>query len=212
MKKILGIILIVIVGALLMKGVDYLFDGSESTKQEMTALDAIATRTSVRAYTDQPVAPETVEQILRAGMAAPTAVNKQPWAFVVVDSKETLQQLSDSLPYAKMLKTAPLAIVVCGDMSKALEGEGRDYWIQDASAATENILLAAHALGLGAVWTGGYPSMARVQSVRAVLELPSHIVPLCVIPMGYPAEAPTPKDKWKPENVRVNNWNNLYQK
>ncbi len=211
MKRILGIILIVLVGAFLLKGVDYLFDGDESAKQEMTALEAIATRTSVRAYTDQPVAPEIVEQILRAGMAAPTAVNKQPWAFVVVDSKETLQQLADSLPYAKMLKTAPLAIVVCGDMSKALEGTGRDYWIQDASAATENILLAAHALGLGAVWTGGYPSMDRVNSVKAVLELPSHIIPLCVIPMGYPAETPTPKDKWKPENVRVNNWNNPYK-
>ncbi len=211
MKRVIGIILIVLVGVFLLKGVDYLFDGDKAEKQEMTALEAIATRTSIRAYTDQPVAPEVVEQILRAGMSAPTARNQQPWAFVVVNEKETMLQLADSLPYAKMLKTAPLAIVVCGDMSKALEGEGRDYWIQDASAATENILLAAHALGLGAVWTGGYPSMDRVRSVMAVLDLPSHIIPLCVIPMGYPAENPAPKDKWNPENVRVNNWANPYQ-
>ncbi len=205
------VIFLMLAGALLSWFIGHIVMGGKSQSQEMTALDAIATRTSIRAYTDQPVEPEKVEQILRAGMAAPTACNQQPWAFVVVDAKETLQQLSDSLPYAKMLKTAPLAIVVCGDMSKALEGTGRDYWIQDASAATENILLAAHALGLGAVWTGGYPAMDRANMVKSVLELPSHIIPLCVIPMGYPAENPTPKDKWKPENVRVNNWYNPYQ-
>ncbi len=209
MKKIFAIIVWIFVGGLLAWFLGHVVMGGESDK-EMTALETIATRTSVRAYTDQPVAPETIETILRAGMAAPTARNQQPWAFVVVNSKEAMKQLADSLPYAKMLKSAPMAIVVCGDMSKALDGEVRDYWIQDASAATENILLAAHSLGLGAVWTGGYPSMDRVRSIKTVLDLPSHIVPLCVIPMGYPAENPTPKDKWKPENVRVNNWNNPY--
>lgn len=176
----------------------------------MPVLEAIYTRTSIRSYTDKAVEPEKIEQILRAGMSAPTARNQQPWAFVVVDDKAVMTQLADSLPYAKMLASAPVAIVVCGDLSKALEGEGATYWIQDASAATENILLAAHGLGLGAVWTGAYPVMDRVKAIRQVLGLPSQIIPLNVIPMGYPDNVPAPKDKWKPENVRKNNWANVY--
>ena len=173
---------------------------------QAAALETIMTRTSVRAYTDQPVEDEKIELMLRAGMAAPTAVNKQPWAFVVVRSREQLDRLKEANPYARMLESAQLAIVVCGDMSKAIEGPMQSYWIQDASAATENILLAAHALGLGAVWTGVYPNPERVAPVSEALSLPSHVVPLCVIPMGYPAESPQPKDKWKPENVHYEQW------
>lgn len=169
-------------------------------------LDNILTRTSIRAFTDQPVAAETIEQILRAGMAAPSAVNRQPWAFVAVTDRAQLDRLQEVHPNARMLATAQAAIVVCGDMSKAIEGPMGAYWIQDASAATENILLAAHALGLGAVWTGVYPNPDRVPAVSEVLELPPHIIPLCVIPMGYPAESPAPKDKWKPENVHFDRW------
>ena len=121
-----------------------------------------------------------------------------------------MTQLADSLPNAKMLASAPVAIVVCGDLSKVIEGEGATYWIQDASAATENILLAAHGLGLGAVWTGAYPVMSRVKAIRSVLGLPAQIIPLNVIPMGYPQGETTPKDKWKRENVRLNNWANAY--
>jgi nitroreductase len=100
-----------------------------------------------------------------------------------------------------MLEQCPVAIVVCGDLDKALSGKAQEYWVQDCSAATENILLAAHALGLGAVWTGVYPIDGRVSAVTSLLQLPSAIVPLCVIAVGYPAEQPTPKDKWKTENV-----------
>ena len=103
-----------------------------------------------------------------------------------------------------MWHEATLAIVVCGNVDKALEGPGRDFWIQDCSAATENILLAAHALGLGAVWTGCYPIEERVANVSQILCLPENIIPLSVIVMGYPNEAPAPKDKWKPENVSYN--------
>ena len=168
-------------------------------------LDNLMTRTSVRVYTDQPVAAETVEQLLRAGMAAPTAVNKQPWAFVVLQGREQLDRLAE-VQAGRILSGAQLAIVVCGDMEKALEGTGRDYWIQDTSAATENILLAAHALGLGAVWTGVYPNPERTAAVSEALGLPEQIIPLCVIAAGYPAETPEPKDKWKPENVRYEHW------
>ena len=132
-----------------------------SSKEENTGNETINTimaRTSVRSFTSQIIEEEKVEQLLRAGMAAPTAMNCQPWEFVVINDRKLLDQLCDSLPSAKMLKEAQLAIIVCGNMQKALEGDMQSLWVQDASAASENILLAAHALGLGAVWTGVYPS------------------------------------------------------
>ena len=180
--------------------------GCDKTAAAEAVIETIMTRTSVRAFTDRPIEDEKVEQILRAGMAAPTAVNKQPWAFVVVKSREQLDRLRDTNPNARMLASAQLAVVVCGDMTKAIEGPMQSFWIQDASAATENILLAAHALGLGAVWTGVYPHPERAAAVSEVLGLPEYAVPLCVIPMGYPAESPQPKDKWKPENVHYDRW------
>lgn len=166
------------------------------------ALNCIMTRTSIRQYQDRPVEQEKVEQLLRAAMAAPTAVNKQPWHFYVLNTKEAINRLADaSQRGSDMVRSAALVIVVCGDMDKALEGKAREYWIQDTSAATENLLLAAHALGLGAVWTGVYPMKERVEMTTKVLNLPENLVPLCTILIGYPAENPTPKDKWKPENV-----------
>jgi nitroreductase len=167
-------------------------------------LDVIMTRTSIRKFTDEKVKPCCVEKMLRAAMAAPTAVNKQPWHFVVVDDKEVLNKLAGEGRRGDMLRNAPLAIVVCGDMSKALEGKGQEYWIQDTSAATENLLLAAHAMGLGAVWTGQWPMENRYPETQKVLGLPETIIPLCTVIIGHPAENPTPKDKWKPENVSYN--------
>ena len=180
--------------------------GGESATQadSQAAIDCIMTRTSIRSYTQEPVSDEAIETMLRAGMAAPTAVNAQPWHFVVVNAPEALQALSEANPRAKMLQEAPLAIVVCGDMTKTLEGKAQEFWIQDCSAAAENILLAAHALGLGAVWTAVYPMEERIEPVRAALGLPETIIPLCTIVIGHPADHPTPKDKWKPENVSYN--------
>ena len=172
-----------------------------------SAMDVIMTRTSIRQYTDQTVSADTIETLLRAGMAAPTAVNKQPWHFVVVTDKAKLKELSGGR--GRMLEQCAVAIVVCGDMEKAMPGKAQEYWIQDCSAATENILLAAHALGLGAVWTGCYPMDDRVAEVSKVLKLPETIVPLCVIAIGHPAEQPTPKDKWKPENVSYDEFGGL---
>lgn len=170
------------------------------------AIENIMTRTSVRVYTNEAINDQQIETMLKAAMAAPTAVNKQPWAFVVIKSKETLKAISDSIPSMAMAKTAPLVIVVCGDMTKALDGEGHDYWVQDVSAATENLLLAANAQGLGAVWCGVYPVSSRVAFISDLLGLPDNIVPLAVVPVGHPASTPAPKDKWDPAKIHNEKW------
>lgn len=184
--------------------VDKSADAQQSVNAEQAVLDNIATRTSVRDYEARPVEKEKIEKMLRAAMAAPTAMNKQPWHFVVVDQRNVLDALAGTNPYAKMLKKAPLAIVVCGNTDKMIEGGGRDFWIQDASAATENLLLAAHAMGLGAVWTGAYPSEERCISISKVLSLSDNLIPLNMIVVGYPAEHPQPKQKFKEENISYN--------
>lgn len=166
------------------------------------AINNIMSRTSIRQYTNEPVSKSDIETMLRAGMAAPTAVNKQPWHFIVVTDKAKLKELSGGR--GGMLEKCAVAIVVCGDMEKAMPGKAQEYWIQDCSAATENILLAANALGLGAVWTGAHPMADRVSSISKALKLPETIVPLCTIVIGHPAEQPKPKDKWKPKNVSYN--------
>ncbi len=174
--------------------------------QSTAVIDNIMSRTSIRAYQDKPVEDEKIEQMLKAAMASPTAANKQPWRFVVIKDKNTLSAITDSFPPMRMAKEAALAIVVCGDMNDIISEEGRDYWIEDASAATENLLLAAHSLGLGAVWCGVYPLKERIAPIKALLQLPDNIVPLNVIPIGYPAENPTPKDKWKPDYIHYEKW------
>lgn len=184
--------------------VDKSADAHQSVNAEQAVLDNIATRTSVRDYEARPVEKEKIEKMLRAAMAAPTAMNKQPWHFVVVDQRNVLDALAGANPYAKMLKKAPIAIVVCGNTDKMIEGGGSDFWIQDASAATENLLLAAHAMGLGAVWTGAYPSEERCISISKVLSLSDNLIPLNMIVVGYPAEQPQPKQKFKEENISYN--------
>ena len=164
----------------------------------------IMTRTSVRSYQNRPVEKDKVEKLLRAGMAAPTALNRQPWHFVVVDSRELLGKIAAVTPNAGMAKDAPLAIVVCGDSRKFAEGGARDFWTQDVSAAAENILLQAHGMGLGAVWTGTYPDSERCKAVAQLLGLPKHIIPFCTIVVGYPKGDTTPKDKWNEDNVSYN--------
>ena len=193
---------ILILTAVLNAGIDA--NAQNTGNHHNAVLDNIATRTSVRSYLDKPVDASTTELLLRAGMAAPTAVNRQPWHFVVVNDKAQLEALSGTNPYSDMLARAPLAIVVCGDMKKALDGNAREFWVQDCSAATENILLAAHSLGLGAVWTGTYPNKERCQAVADVLKLPEHLIPLNIIVIGYPDKENKPKDKWKPENISYN--------
>lgn len=161
----------------------------------------ILTRVSVRKYQDKKVDDATLDQLLRAAMAAPSAGNKQPWHFVVCTDKEVRADMAAINPYGNMIAQAPLAIAVCGDKSKELEGEAGEMWMQDCSAAAENILLAAHGLGLGAVWTGVYPIKERISKLSKILELPENIVPLAIIAIGYPAEKPAVKQKFSEENV-----------
>ncbi|MBN1596206.1 nitroreductase family protein [candidate division FCPU426 bacterium] len=164
-------------------------------------------RKSVRNYTEQAVARETVELLIRAGMAAPTAANKQPWAFVGITDQEIMKALAKGLEYGHMLNQAAAAIVVCGLPKLSMAGRQQEYWIQDCSAASENILLAAESLGLGAVWIGVHPVSVRVKHVRTVLKIGDQdVIPLNVISIGYPQGQEKPKNKYQPEKIHWNTW------
>lgn len=162
------------------------------------ALDNIFERKSVRTYLDKEVEKEKIDLMLRAGMAAPTGKNIQPWEFVVVTDRAKLDSMAAALPYAKMLAQARNAIVVCGDSARS------SYWYLDCSAAAQNILLAAESLGLGAVWTAAYPYDDRMQVVRKYINLPRNILPLCVIPFGYPVGNEKPKQKFDEKKIHYN--------
>lgn len=169
------------------------------------AIKNIMTRSSVRSYQNKPVEKEKITTLLKAGMAAPTAVDKRPWHFVVVTDKTKIAGLAKANPHATFMTKAPLVIVVCGDTDKTLDGDGEDFWIQDTSAATENILLAAHALGLGAVWTGAYPLFDRADAIAHALDLPENLIPLNAIVIGYPDGPANVKDKYDEKNVTYYN-------
>lgn len=168
-------------------------------------LENIHSRKSVRQYTSEPVSEADIQTILKAAMAAPSAVNFQPWRFVVVTEREQLDAMAEILPYAKMLRQAPAAIVVCGE-TLWMGGNENPYWQQDCAAATQNLLLAVEALGLGAVWTGVYPNQDLYPKLHNYLNLPSTVQPFCCIPVGHPAGNDQPKDKWKPENIHYGKW------
>jgi nitroreductase len=170
------------------------------------ALKVIMNRRSVRAFTDAAVSEEQLAGLLRAAMAAPSAVNARPWDFIVVTDRALLERLAEALPYAKMTAEAAAAIVVTGDLKRQYGGEDASYWLMDCSAATENILLAAHALGLGAVWTAVYPEAERVAAVRKLLGIPEHVTPLNLIPLGVPAGKPAAADRYEPIRVHTNRW------
>lgn len=181
---------------------------TESMKKESVkdAITVIHERKSVRNFTGEAVDSLLLIDIVKAGMAAPSARNLQPWAFVVVSERDLLDALGEALPYAKMLDKAGAAIVVCGDMNKSATHTKTDYWVQDCSAATQNILLAIEALGLGAVWTATFPYDERITPVIEILNLPQNLIPLNVIPIGHPTGEDKPKDKWKPENMHWNSF------
>ncbi len=169
-------------------------------------LKTIFSRKSVRTYRNEPVAKEKLEMLVRAGMAAPTAVDKRPWEFIIITDRKVLSQLADTLPYARMARQAPAGIVVAGDTKKQWGGQDSLYWIMDCSAASENILLAAESMGLGAVWTAIYPEDGRAETVRKILGLPGHVVPLNLIPVDIPQGAEKPKNKYSPAQIHWNKW------
>ncbi|OHD57101.1 MAG: hypothetical protein A2Y33_09255 [Spirochaetes bacterium GWF1_51_8] len=171
--------------------------------EEQPSLCAIYTRRSIRHYRPEQVPSEMIDLILRAGMAAPSAGNQQPWHFVVIDRRETLDRVPDIHPHSNMILEAPVAVLVCGDPS--LEKHA-GYWVQDCSAATENMLLEAQILGLGSVWLGVYPREDRVGGLRKLLSIPDGIIPFSLLPIGYPAVYKPPADRFIPERISNNEW------
>lgn len=169
----------------------------------MGVLEAIKTRRSVRAYTGEPVDDAVLHEILACGMQAPSACNEQPWQFVVVRDKGLLAKVGEINPYATFATDAAFAILVCGDLRLDKCG---GYWVQDCSNAAMNMLLAAHSLGLGAVWTGIYPLEERVNGFRKLFGAPGEVTPMALLIMGRPADRPRPEDRFKAERVHTDRW------
>lgn len=178
-----------------------IFCFSASYAGDNAVIDNILNRKSVRKYTSQKVEQDKIDILLKAGMASPSAMNKQPWEFIVISDKKTLENIAKILPYALPAKNASVAIIVCGNSD--VSGV---YWVQDCSAVAENILLAAESLKLGAVWCGIYPQEDRVKGIQHLLMIPKNIIPLCVIPVGYPAGGELPKQKYNPSKIHNNKW------
>jgi len=170
---------------------------------DMDTLTAIFTRRSVRKYSNQPVSDATVKLLLQAAMSAPSAKNAQSWEFIVIRDKKTLAQIPAFHPFSKQIPEAQVAIVVCGNTK--LEA-AKGHWVPDTSNASMNILLAAHSLGLGAVWTTFYPYEDRTAGIRKLLDLPDHIMPLNIIPLGYPVEKRVYQDRFKPAKIHYEKW------
>lgn len=166
-------------------------------------LQDILRRRSIRKYTADPVSESDVEDLLRAAMAAPSAGNAQPWYFVVLTERPLLDAIAAFHPYAGMTREAPAGILLCGDPS--LE-RYPGFWVQDLSAAMENLLLAAHSKGLGAVWVGVYPNEERVQDMRKLLAIPQNIIPFAFVPFGHPAEKKPPAERFNPDRIHRNGW------
>jgi nitroreductase len=168
-------------------------------------LDFIFKRRSVRKYTNKEIPAEMLHDLLEAAMAAPSARATDPWHFIVITKRETLNRMTSSLPNGKMLLTAPAAILVCGDINRALEGF-ESYMLQDVSAAVENILLAANALGLGSCWLGIHPRRNRMDGIRSLFNLPDHIIPVAGIALGWPDGPSEARTRYRDECVHKGAW------
>ncbi|MBZ4652929.1 MAG: nitroreductase [Peptococcaceae bacterium] len=170
-----------------------------------THLEFIFTRRSIRRFSGERVTDEQLKLILTAGMTAPSANNQQPWEFIVVDDRGKMGQIMKVHPYSQMLSPAPVCIIVAANLKKSLYKD-MDWWIQDCAAATENILLAVNALGLGAVWVGVYPNWERVAAIRKIFDIPEDVVPFSIIPIGHAAETRPPKKDYQASLVHRNKW------
>jgi nitroreductase len=166
-------------------------------------MKSILTRRSIRRFTAQPVSDEIIQELLHAAMSAPSAGNEQPWEFVVITDRKILDEIPKVHPYAQMCREAPAAILVCGDVTRESH---QGFWVQDCSAATENILVAVNDMRLGAVWVGVYPREDRVEGLRKLVGLPAYIIPFALIPVGYPAETKLPSGRFDPSRVHKNKW------
>ena len=169
----------------------------------MNALEAILGRRSIRKFTGENVSEEEVKTLLKAAMAAPSACNQQPWHFIVVRNRESFSRIMESQPYTKMLDKASVAIIVCADPElQTCPG----FWVQDCSAATENLLIAANAIGLGATWCGVYPGDETVWKIKEIFRTPKQVIPLCVVAVGVPDEKKPPSDRFNEERVHLEQW------
>jgi nitroreductase len=169
----------------------------------LDAIQAILGRRSIRKFTGEIISEKDTKLLLEAAMAAPSACNQQPWHFVVARDKETFRKIMEAQPYTQMLKDASLAIIVCADPElQTCPG----FWVQDCSAATENLLLATHALGYGATWCGLYPNDEVVWKIREILGIPKQVYPLGVIAVGVPGEEKPPANRYKQERVHAEKW------
>lgn len=165
----------------------------------------IFSRRSIRRFTDRPVSGERLRDLLEAAMAAPSAVAKDPWRFIVVRERATLEKIADILPHGQMLRRAAAGVVVCGDLEAAHDGL-ESYMLQDCSAAIENILLAANALGIGSCWLGIHPRRERIEGIRALFRLPAHITPVSGIALGYPESAKEARTRYREASVHWEKW------
>jgi nitroreductase len=168
-------------------------------------LGFILGRRSIRVYSPGTVSEPAVTKLLEAAMAAPSAMTKDPWRFVVIREKQKLVNLAALHPGAAMLSSATMAIVVCGDLDAAFE-RNISYLLQDCSAAIENLLLAAHAQGLGGCWVGIHPGEALIKRVKELLSLPASFVPVAAVSLGQPGEQPPPRTRYNPAHVRAEKW------
>ncbi len=168
----------------------------------METFKALLTRRSIRSYSDQVVPDELVQKILKAAMYAPSASNGQPWHFVVIRDRKILNAIPQVHPHADMVPNAQVAILVCGVVNPAIPA----YWLVDCAAATENLLLAAHASGLGAVWLGVAPRKERMEGIRQLIPMPQGIEPFCLVPLGFPAEKVEQPERFLPERIHQDRW------
>ena len=211
MKKLL---LISAAAAMMLAGCCNGGKGGDAGNACEAVINNITSRKSVRSFTGEKLSEEQVTTLLKAAMAAPSAINIQPWSFVVVDDDALKQKIWAENRQAKMFLDAGAVIIICGQTSSmrkpAPDAEEQKwdnpFWDQDCSAAAENLLLAAEAMGLGAVWTAAYPIEDRMKGYIDALGIPEGTLPLCAIPVGYPAGDDQPKDKWNPEKIHRNRW------
>ncbi|MFQ5819299.1 MAG: nitroreductase family protein [Candidatus Heimdallarchaeota archaeon] len=169
----------------------------------MDAMDVILSRRSIRKYTKQLIPDQTIKELLKAAMSAPCAGNKQSWHFIVINNHQILDEIPKFHPYSQMVKEASVGIVVCGD----LQLEDREgVLVQNCSAATENILIAVQSKGLGAVWLCFYPIEERIRGIRNLLGLPEHIIPITLVPIGYPAEQKPRANRYNETKIHYNRW------
>lgn len=174
----------------------------------MNPIDIFLNRRSIRKYKPERIEDKKILEIIKCGQYAPSAVNRQPWHFIVVDDRDLFDKIMEIHPYSRMLSTASHAIIVCGD-EKLQHDDG--YWIADCGAATENILLAAYSMGIGTCWVGLYPRQKRMRDIAYLFGLPTHVKPFALVSLGYPDEEKSRPDRFSASKIYRNYWKTKFE-